>query len=78
MMRLIRLFGFFMMATGAVIVLTYVIRPLRALWPWLRSLPLPFQIGLGAAVVGFLLLMATLIWERLEEREADRELRDDS
>jgi membrane protein implicated in regulation of membrane protease activity len=77
MIRLIRIFGFLMMATGAVILLSYLIPPLRALWPFFLKLPLPIQIGLGAAAIGFLLLLATLLWERWEEREDDRKLRED-
>ena len=77
MIRLVRILGFMMMAGGGLILLTYLVTPLRALWPWFRSLPLPVQIGLGAALVGLLILLGTLIWERLEERDADRALRDD-
>ena len=77
MIRLVRILGMIMMAAGAVVLLSYLIKPLRAIWPWFRSMDMPIQIGIGAAVLGFLLLLATLIWERIEEREADRELRDD-
>lgn len=77
MIRLIRVFGFLMMAAGAVILFSYLIPPIRALWPLFLKLPLPIQIGVGAAAVGFLLLMATLLWERWEEREQDKELRED-
>ena len=33
------------------------------------------QIGLGAATGGAVLVFASLLWERIEEREADRELK---
>lgn len=76
-MRSVRIFGFLMIAAGTVILLAYLIRPVRDLWPWFRSLPIAVQIGSGAAGIGFMVLMGTLIWERVEDREADRELKDD-
>ena len=77
MTRLVRIVGFLLILAGAVVLLTYLIDPLREIWPWLRKLPVPIQIGFGLAAVGFLLLVGSLIWERWEERDADRELRDD-
>lgn len=77
MIRLVRALGFVLMGAGLVVLATWLIRPLRAIWPWLRKLPLPLQIGLGAAAAGLVLLMATLLWERFEERAADRKLRDE-
>ncbi len=77
MTRLIRITGLLLIAGGAVVALTWLIKPLRALWPYLLQLPLAIQIGLGAAAFGLLLLLASLIWERIEERESDRSLRDD-
>ena len=77
MIRLIRILGFLLMAAGAVVLLTWLIVPLRFVWPWLRELPWPVQFGLGASAVGLLLLMGSLIWERLEEREKDSRLRDE-
>ena len=77
MIRLIRIFGFLLIAAGGVVLLTWLVKPLRFLWPWLRALPWPIQLGLAAAAAGFLLLLASLIWERFEGREQDRSLRDD-
>lgn len=77
MIRLIRIVGSLFIVSGAALLLAWLIVPLRFLWPWLRSLPWPVQAGLAAAAVGLLLLMGSLIWERLEEREHDRHLRDD-
>ena len=57
--------------------LAWFVEPLRQLWTWLRMLPGPIQLGLGAAAVGFLLLLASLLWERLEDRDKDRALRDE-
>ncbi|MCP4711093.1 MAG: hypothetical protein GY869_20935, partial [Planctomycetes bacterium] len=72
MIRLIRIMGVLMMATGIIILLAWFIKPLQAVWPWLLKLPWPIQVGMVAAAFGFLLLLASLIWERLEERENDR------
>lgn len=77
MIRLVRIIGFLMMASGGVILVAYAIKPLRALWPWFTSLPLPVQVGIGVAAFGLLVLLGTLIWERLEEREADKALREE-
>jgi len=75
--RLVRILGVLLIGAGAVVLLTWLIEPLRYLWPWLRSLPLALQVGLAAAAVGFILLLGSLIWERLEELEEDKELRKD-
>ena len=77
MIRLLRIVGFLMIAAGAVTLLTYLVPPLRFLWVWFRKLPMPIQVGLGVSLAGFLLILATLLWERWEEREADRKLRED-
>ena len=63
--------------TGALVILTLLIEPLRQIWPFLRSLPWPIQLGLAMAAIGLVVVMGTLIWERLEERESDRSLADD-
>ena len=78
MIRLIRIVGFLLILAGAVVVLTWLIHPLRQIWPWLAQLPLPIRIGLGAAGAGFVMLLGSLIWERIEEREHDKSLLDDS
>ena len=77
MIRLLRVVGFLMIGIGALLLLAWAIEPLRAVWPWFRALPAPIQIGLGAAAAGLLLLLATVIWERLEDREGDRDLVDE-
>jgi len=75
--RLTRIFGFLMIAAGAVVILTWLFAPLRFVWGLLLKLPLPIQVGLGAALFGLLLLLGSLIWERMEERKEDRELGDE-
>lgn len=77
MIRLLRILGFLMIVAGAIVLITWLIKPLRMVWPWLMALPLPIKIGIGVAATGFLLLLSTLIWERWSEREHDRSLLDD-
>jgi hypothetical protein len=75
--RVIRIAGFLLISAGVVVLLTWVIEPLRALWPWLLQLPLPVKIGIVAAVLGLIVLFASLIAERWEDRERDRSLLDE-
>jgi len=77
MIRLTRIAGFMFIAAGVVVILTWLIEPLREIWPAIRSLPLPIQIGLTLAGAGLLIILGSLIWERFEERERDRSLRED-
>lgn len=77
MTRLVRITGFLLVAAGAVVSLTWVIKPLRAIWPWFKRLPLAIQVGLGAAALGIVLVFASLLWERFEERDQDKSLQDE-
>ena len=77
MIRLVRILGFLMIGGGMLVVGTWAIPPLRAVWPWFRQLPAAIQWGLGVAAVGLLLLLASVLWERIEDREKDRSLRQD-
>jgi len=77
MIRLLRIVGFLLIAAGAIVVLAWLIKPLRFIWPWLLELPWPIQLGFGAAALGMLVLIGSLLWERLEEREYDHGLRED-
>lgn len=78
MIRLVRAVGFVLIGAGAVVIAVWSIEPLRFLWPWLLALPWPIRLGLVIAAVGLVLLMGSLIWERLEERDKDRSLLDDA
>ena len=78
MIRLVRIVGYLTIAAGAIVLLVWLIEPLRFVWPFLRALPWPVQFGLGAAAVGVLLILGSMIWERVERREEDRRLLDDS
>ena len=77
MTQSVRLFAFALLATAAVIFITYMIPPLRAIWPFFRTLPGAIQIGVGAAFVGFVLLIVSLIMERIGEKGYNKSLRDE-
>jgi type VI protein secretion system component VasK len=77
MNRLIRTLGFMLIAVGAIVIAVWFIEPLREVWPWYLELPLPIRIGLVIAGIGLLLLVGTVIWERIKDREGDRKLLDD-
>ena len=77
MIRLIRIVGLMLMGAGAVLLLVWFIKPLRFLWPWLRELPWPIQVCVAIAVIGLVLLSGSIVWERLEDAEHDKSLRND-
>ncbi len=77
MIRLIRITGFLLIVAGAIVLATWLIEPLRGVWPWIRQLPWPIQLGFAMAGAGLLLLLASLLWERWEDREQDAALRDE-
>lgn len=76
MIRFTRILGFLLSGVGVLALLFWMIRPLRAIWPYLLGLPWPIRLGLSTLLLGFLLVMASLIAERIEERDADRALHD--
>jgi len=73
----IRLLAFALLSGAALIFLTYMIKPLRWIWPYFHSLPPAIQIGVGAAFFGFVLLIVSLVMERMGERDYNQSLRDD-
>lgn len=77
MNNLLRNVGFGLMVVGALLVLIWAIEPLRMVWPWLLQLPILIRIGVVAGTLGLAILMGTLISERIRNRNADRELRDE-
>ena len=77
MIRLLRTVGFGLIVLGIVLVLAWAFEPLRMLWPWVRALPLPIRVGVGAAVLGLAVLLGSLISERIGDREADKQLLDE-
>ncbi len=81
MIRIVRVIGALLMAAGVLIILTWLIKPLRQIWPylyeWFRSLPGAIQFGLLMAAVGFLILFSSLIVERLEDRKQESNLLND-
>ena len=81
MTRLLRILGVLLMVLGGLVILSWLIKPLRAIWPllidWFQALPLPMQIGLAIATVGFLLLFSSVVWERIEDRQSEDLLDED-
>ena len=77
MMDLMRRAGFGLMLVGVVLVVVWAIRPLGFIWPWIRGLPLLIRIGVLAAVVGIAVLLGSLVYERIRERDKDKALRED-
>ena len=77
MTQTVRLFAFALLGTAAIIFITYMIPPLRAIWPYFKTLPDAIQFGLGAAFFGFALLIISLIMERFGEKDYNDSLRDD-
>ena len=76
-MKSLRIFGFSLMALGALLIIVWFIEPLRAVWPWLLTLPLPIRLGVILAAIGITVLMVSLIYERVREREQDKDLLDE-
>ncbi|MCY3545805.1 MAG: hypothetical protein OXH51_10340 [Gemmatimonadetes bacterium] len=74
MIRLLRITGFLLIGTGALVLLVWAIRPLRFIWPALLALPPAILIGIAVAGLGMVVLMGSLIAERIGDREADRRL----
>ena len=78
MIRFVRIIGFLLMVAGVLAILSYLIEPLRELWPhliqWFTGLPIGIQIGLVIAAFGFLLLFGSVIWERLEDQRNEQDL----
>lgn len=81
MIRIIRVVGVLLIVIGALVILGWLIEPIREFWPllfdWFRSLPSMIQFGLVIAAVGFLILFSSIIWERMEDRKQEGSLLDD-
>ena len=81
MIRMVRILGVLLMTIGVIVILSWLIEPLRRIWPlifdWFRSMPTPVQLGLVVAALGFLLLFSSLIWERIEDSKSEGSLLDD-
>ena len=77
MIKLFRWMGYLLIAGGCITLVTVVLPSLHKMYLFIRGFSIPVQIGLVAAVLGLLILMASLIWERIQERPIDRSLRDD-
>ena len=74
MIDVFRIMGFLLILSGILVIMTWLIEPLRALWPLLLALPTPVLIGIAVAFAGLLLLVASLIWERTKDREREKQM----
>ncbi|NNE35859.1 MAG: hypothetical protein HKN13_11505 [Rhodothermales bacterium] len=63
------------MIVGVILVVTYTISPLRFLWMWFRLLPEPLQVGFAVAGLGLVILITTMLFERVANRDYDNELK---
>lgn len=77
MTNLLRNAGIGLIVLGVVSIVVWAVEPLRMIWPWIRGLPLPIRIGVIAAVLGFSVLLGSLIAERIRDSEKDKELLDE-
>lgn len=81
MIRMLRILGVMLILIGTLVILGWLIEPIRNAWPmvyeWFRSLPTMIQFGLVVAAVGFLILLSSIIWERLEDRKNEGNLLDE-
>lgn len=81
MIRLVRIIGAVLMAIGVLVILAWLIEPIRNVLPSLydafRAMPIAVQIGLAIAAVGFVLLFSSILWERMEDAKRDGSLLDD-
>lgn len=77
MTSLLRNAGVGLILLGVVLVIIWVVEPLRAIWPWLMTLSPVVRVGVMVSALGLAIIMASLITERIREREADKKLLDD-
>lgn len=80
MTRVLRITGFLMIIAGGLLAASWFIDPLRQAWPLLLTLPLPIRIGLVVAAIGLLVVLATVIHDRLtsDDSSLSEELGEDS
>ena len=74
MTRQLRTLGGAICVLGLLALLAYAVPPLRAVWPWFIALPGLVQLGVGALVLGALLVVVSLVIERFEDIDHDRGL----
>ena len=75
-LRVMRIVAVAFMLLGVLLLVTYVVSPLRVLWSWwYGSLPLPLQIGSAVAAVGLVILLTTMFVDRMMNRGYDKELK---
>lgn len=74
MVRHLRILGITMIGLGALLLVTYIVKPLDLVWAWFRSMPLPLQIGIAVAAVGLVVLMTSLVVEKRRDSRSEGDL----
>ena len=77
MTKHLRTIGSVMVGIGILIILAWMIDPLRALLEWFWVLPVQLQIGGVVAGIGLVVLFISLLGERWASREEDAALKED-
>ncbi len=80
MPKALLILGYALVALGVVVLGLYLARHIPFLdifWTFIVAIPWPLRLALGAAALGVFLIFSALIVERIQNREADRKLRDD-
>jgi len=79
MTEVLRIVGFLLMAVGGVLIASWFIDPIRELWPLLLALAWPIRLGLAVAAIGLLVIVATIVHDRLhaDDRSLQEQLGED-
>ena len=77
----LRILGYGLIGLGAIVLAIYLssfFPPLEFIWTSIMAIPFPIRFSLGAATTGAVMVFASLIVERIQDRETDRKLKDDT
>ena len=77
MTRHLRTIGSVLVGIGVLIILSWLIEPLRQLVEWFWVLPIQLQIGGVVAGIGLIIMFTSLLGERWASRAEDASLKDD-
>ena len=72
--RHLRIVGLVMIGLGALILATYVLKPLNLVWAWFRAMPVPLQVGIAVAGIGLFVLMISLVAEKRRDDRSEGDL----
>ena len=63
-----------MIGLGALILATYILKPLNLAWAWFRAMPVPLQVGIAVAGIGLFVLMISLVAEKRRDDRSEGDL----